>query len=153
MSKRLEKAKICLPEAPPKGGKYASVKELGNNVWYISGCGPNTTEKVFSGKLGHEFDLKGGKEAARATILNFLASLDKHIGNLDNVKSFIKLQVYVASTENFYQQPQVADAATALLEEIFGEEVGLPARSAIGVTALPGNIPVEIDGIVIMSKE
>ena len=59
-----------------------------------------------------------------------------------------KITVFVASADEFYEQPQVANGATALLQEVFGDEVGLPTRSAIGVNVLPGNIPVEIEALV-----
>ncbi|WP_242997276.1 RidA family protein [Dorea formicigenerans] len=70
------------------------------------------------------------------------------MGSLDQIGSFVKMLVFVSSDNEFYQQPEVANGATDLLVDIFGEEIGLPARSAIGVNVLPGNIPVEIEVLV-----
>jgi len=66
---------------------------------------------------------------------------------LNRVKNCVKILVLVAGTDTFYQQPQVADGASRLLMDVFGDAVGTPSRSAIGVNALPGNIPVEVEGL------
>lgn len=87
-------------------------------------------------------------EAARNCALNMLAALRRDIGSLDNICSFVKLLVFVASEDEFYDQPDVANGATDLLAQIFGEKAGLPARTAIGVNVLPGNIPVEIEALI-----
>ena len=72
------------------------------------------------------------------------------LNSIDKVKSFVKVLVFVGCTPDFYEQPQVANGATQLLVDLFGEEIGAPSRSAIGAVALPGNTPVEIEGIVQM---
>ena len=72
----------------------------------------------------------------------------RDLGSLDRIRSFEKITVFVASADEFYEQPQVANGATKLLQEVFGDEVGLPTRSAIGVNVLPGNIAVEIEALV-----
>ena len=100
------------------------------------------------GKLGVELDIEEGQAAARATMLNVLALLKQTFGELDRIESFVKILVFVACDKDFYAQPQVANGATQLLVDLFGEECGAPTRSAIGVIALPGNVPVEIEGIV-----
>ena len=84
----------------------------------------------------------------RAYMLNLLAAFRRDIGPLDRIGSFVKMLALVASEDDFYDQPDVANGATDLLAEIFGEEAGLPARSAIGVNVLPGNIPVEIEVLI-----
>ena len=81
-------------------------------------------------------------------MLNVLAVLKRDLGSLDRIRSFEKITVFVASTDEFYEQPQVANGATALLQEVFGDEIGLPTRSAVGMNVLPGNIPVEIEALV-----
>ena len=83
-------------------------------------------------------------------MLNVLAYLKANLGSLDEIESFVKILTFVSCTEDFYDHPAVANGATQLLADLFGEEIGLPTRSAIGVYALPGNIPVEIEGIVRM---
>ena len=108
---------------------------------------PTLREKVRRENLDR---ILQGQEAAKRTILNYLSVIKAHIGSLDKVKSFVKVLVFVGCTPDFYEQPQVANGATQLLVDLFGEEIGAPSRSAIGAVALPGNTPVEIEGIVQM---
>lgn len=77
-----------------------------------------------------------------------MSVIKAHIGSLDRIKSFVKVLIFVQSEPDFYEQPKVADGATRFLVELFGEKIGAPSRSAIGTNALPGNTPVEIEGIV-----
>lgn len=108
--------------APGKGGVYASVKSLGNNFYYISGCGSYIEGEGPQGKLGQDLTIEEGQEAAKRTILNYLSVIKAHIGSLDKVKSFVKVLVFVGCTPDFYEQPQVANGATQLLVDLFGEE-------------------------------
>lgn len=153
IEEKLEKLGLALPPAPGKGGVYASVKPLGENLYYISGCGAYIEGEGPSGKLGSDLTVEEGQEAAKRTILNYLSVIKEHIGSLDRVKSFVKILVFVACEPDFYEQPQVANGATQLLVDLFGEETGAPSRSAIGAVALPGNTPVEIEGIVEMEPQ
>ena len=140
---------IELPVSPVKGGLYAPTKRFGRySLLYVSGCGCNIKNEIGSGKLGNEYLTEQGKKWAQNAMLNLLSVLKRELGSLDRIRSFEKITVYVASTDNFYEQPQVADGATALLQELFGDEVGLPTRSAVGVNVLPGNIPVEIEALI-----
>jgi enamine deaminase RidA (YjgF/YER057c/UK114 family) len=149
LEKALEKHGLSLPEAPARGGIYEPVKEFGQNFYYLSGCGPVFNgEQRFKGKLGAEFDIEQGQEAARYCVLNLLANLKACIGDLDRVKRIVKMLCFVAGAAAFYDQPQVANGGSQLLVDIFGEERGRCARSAVGVNALPGNIPVEIELLV-----
>lgn len=79
-------------------------------------------------------------------MLNVLSVLEANVGDLNKVKRAVKILVFVASEDDFTEQPAVANGASALLAELFGAE-NIPARSAIGVNVLPGNIPVEIEAI------
>ena len=146
----LNEKNILLPAAPQKGGLYAPSKSFGKYaLMYVSGCGCNIDgEEIGVGKLGKEYTTEQGQIWARNCMLNVLAVLKRDLGSLDQIKSFDKITVFVASADEFYEQPQVANRATALLQEVFGDEVGLPTRSAIGVNVLPGNIPVEIEALV-----
>ena len=137
---------ITLPEPPPKGGVYAPCK-ISGNMAYISGCGCVISGCQAAGKLGKDYTVEQGQAFARNCMLNILAVLQREIGDLNRVKSVVKLLAFVASDDEFYQQPQVANGASGLLGELFGQEVGIPARSAIGVNVLPGNLPVEIEAI------
>ena len=140
--------KIELPPPPQKGGVYLPVKKFGSNLYYISGCGPKIGDQNFIGKLGEEITLEEGQMAARNCILNILSALQAEIGDLNRIRCFVKGLVFIASSPDFYDQPQVANGATGFLTELFGEEVGCPSRSAIAVNVLPGNIAVEVEGIV-----
>lgn len=138
-----------MPNPPAKGGIYEPAKEFGNNLYYLSGCGPVFNgEQRFIGKLGAEFTVEQGQEAARYCVLNCLANLQVKIGNLNRVRRIVKMLCFVAGTGTFYEQPQVANGGSQLLIDIFGEERGRCSRSAVGMNALPGNIPVEIELLV-----
>ena len=137
---------IILPEPPPKGGVYAPCK-ISGNMAYISGCGCIIDGCEASGKLGKDYTVEQGQAFARNCMLNILAVLQREIGDLNRVTNVVKMLAFVASDDEFYQQPQVANGASNLLGELFGQAVGIPARSAIGVNVLPGNLPVEIEAI------
>lgn len=150
--KRLQELGIQLPKPPARAGTYRSTKFFAGNLLYVSGCGPKIAgQELKLGRLGAELTVEEGQQAARATILNVLCLVEDAAGDLNKVKSFVKLLGFVASSEDFFEQPSVMNGATQLLVELFGEDIGLPARSAIGVNVLPGNIPVEIEAIVEIS--
>ncbi|GHT82470.1 hypothetical protein FACS1894137_01430 [Spirochaetia bacterium] len=145
----LKKYGLDMPKPPAKGGIYEPVKEFGDNLYYLSGCGSVINgEQLHTGKLGAEYTVEQGQEAARYCILNLLANLQAKIGDLGRIKRIVKMLCFVAGTDTFYQQPQVANGGSQLLEDIFGVEIGRCARSAVGMNALPGNIPVEIELLV-----
>lgn len=142
---KLNELGITLPEAPAKGGVYAQAKEFGEGFVYISGCGPSLGKPV-TGKLGAEFTTEQGAEWAKNCMLNVLAVLEAQIGDLNRVKTAAKILTFVAGIDTFYDQPAVANGGSQLLADLFGAE-RVPARSAIGVNALPGNIPVETEAL------
>lgn len=143
---KLNELQLTLPPAPPKGGLYSPCQEFGHNLVYVSGCGPVIGEETCNGKLGKEYTTQQGQDLARASMLNVLSVLEANLGDLKRVKRAVKILVFVASEDTFTEQPAVANGASALLAELFGAE-NLPARSAIGVNVLPGNIPVETEAI------
>lgn len=150
---KMMQLKLTLPVCPGLGGVYSQTKEFGSSLCYVSGAGPNVEGEIsFSGKLGGEYTLEQGQEAARRAALNLLAVLHKNLGDLNRIKCFVKLLCFVASENDFYQQPEVANAASLLLIDIFGETDGLASRSAIGVNVLPGNIPFEIEAVLELKK-
>ena len=146
IEKKLTELGLTLPPPPPRGGLYKSCKQFGTNLAYVSGCGCSIEASV-AGKLGIDFTLEEGQEHAKNCMLNVLSVLKAEIGDLDRVKSCVKILVFVASANDFYSQPAVANGATKLLGDLFGEEIGIPSRSAIGVNVLPGNLPVEIEAM------
>lgn len=143
---KLKELGLQLPKAPAKGGVYSSSRKFSDHLVYLSGCGP-VIETSVAGKLGKEFTKEEGVTFSRNCMLNILAVLEAGIGDLNKVKQVVKLLVYVASTDEFYDQPYVANGGSQLLVDLFGEDAGAPTRSAIGVNVLPGNIPVEIEAI------
>lgn len=146
---KMKEKGITLPAPPPRGGVYTPVKEFGSQFLYCSGCGPKLPNgETVTGKLGRELTLEDGQRAARSCMLNLLANLQDQLGDLNRIKRFVKVLAFVASSDDFYQQPQVVNGGSELLVELFGLEVGCPARSAIGVNVLPGNIACEIEMVV-----
>ncbi|GHV17103.1 hypothetical protein FACS189493_4110 [Spirochaetia bacterium] len=143
---QLKERNIALPKPPPKGGVYSQAKQFGKGLVYVSGCGP-IVDKPIKGKLGKDFDITAGQELARACMLNVLAVLEANIADLRKVKNCVKILTMVSGTDDFFDQPAVANGGSQLLVDIFGAEKGAPARSAIGVNALPGNIPVETEAL------
>ena len=147
--KKMEMLGVELPPVPECGGIYFQTKSFGNSLCYVSGTGPNVAGKShFEGKMGQEYSLEQGRAAAASAAFNLLSIIQKNIGDLNRIKSVVKLLCFVASTDNFYLQPDVANAASQILIDIFGEKIGKGTRSAIGVNVLPDNIPVEIEAII-----
>ena len=132
--------------APAKAGSYAPAKKFAQGLYFISGCGPSIGEPV-TGCLGVNVTAEQGYEYAKNSMLNVLSVLKREIGDLDKVKNVVKVTCFVASAPDFYAQPQVANGGTELLIQLFGEEVGMPSRSAVGVSALPLNMPVETEAL------
>lgn len=139
---RLTQLGLKLPEPPKPVAAYVPCVRTGNLV-FVSGQGPMGS-RVSRGRVGAEVSVADAQEAARDTCLNGLAVLRAEIGDLANVTRVVKLTVYVASAPGFNDQPQVANGASELLQELFGDS-GRHARAAVGVAELPFNIPVEIE--------
>jgi enamine deaminase RidA (YjgF/YER057c/UK114 family) len=119
------------------------------DIVYLSGTGPlRDGEFVYRGKLGADMSIEDGYAAARLTGLNLVANLAREIGDLERVTRWVKALGLVNSTPDFEQQPAVINGFSDLIIELFGQERGAHARSAIGVAALPHGIPVEIEAIV-----
>ncbi len=152
---RLKELGIELPIAPPPGGLYAPIKYFGDNLIYTSGVGPtdNSGAAVYSGKVGSDLNLEEGQAAARLATINLLSVLHAQLGDLNRIKQIVKQLGFVACTPDFYQQPAVMNGSTKLLMDVFGDPAGRPARSAIAVNVLPGNIPVEIELLIELKSE
>ena len=146
--RRLQELHITLPTPATPVAKYKMCVQVGN-VLYVSGHGPAklTPTTPTSGKVGLDLTFEQGKEAARAVGLNMLATLKNHLGSLDKVKRLVKTLGLVNCAHDFKDQPKVINGFSELFADIFGEDAGVGARSAVGTNALPGNIPVEIECI------
>lgn len=166
--KKIQELGIKLPLASPPGAMYIPVKQLGNAL-FVAGQVPFVDGKlIYSGKVsdivsedqesevykkcivnhtGDTVSLEQVEEAARRCIINLLAALKDYLGDLDRVKNITKIQVFVNSRTGFMKQHIVANAASQLLYDVFGEK-GRHARTAVGTNQLPMDAPVEIEAIV-----
>ena len=144
---RLAELNIHLPPAPPRGGVYKPLVIVGNMA-YISGHGPYLSEGgMIKGRLGEDMSLADGQVAARQTGLAMLATLKDQLGSLDRVKRVIKLLGMVNCVPDFTDHPKVINGCSELFAQVWGDDRGVGARSAVGMGSLPGNIAVEIEGI------
>jgi len=142
---------IKIPEAAKPLAAYIPALQVGNLVM-TSGQVPISEGAIkFQGKVGKELSEEAGKEAAKPCALNCLGAIKSAIGSLDNIKRVVKLTVFVNSAVGFTAQPKVANGASELVVEIFGE-AGKHTRSAVGVSELPLNSAVEIEMIVELSS-
>ena len=145
---RLEQMGIRLPEPQAPVANYVPAVRTGD-LLFLAGSGParGADGKVTLGKLGRELDVEQGYESARLVGLNLIGRLKAELGDLGRVKRVVKLLCMVNSAPDFTEQPAVANGCSDLLVEVFGER-GRHARSAVGMSSLPSNIPVEIEMIV-----
>ncbi len=144
---RLKELGLTLPPPPPPGGLYKPVKQIGDFL-YVSGQGC-TKEGIpcWEGKVGAERTVEEGQESARICVLNALSVLHSYLGDLNKIQCLVKTQGFVASAEGFNGQPKVIDGASRLLADIWGNDDGVGARTAISAIELPGRITVEIEFI------
>ena len=141
--------KLELPPAPPLGGVYKPVIII-DNMLYISGHGPMQNDGTYiKGKLGTDLNVEEGYAAARQVGLTMLATMQEHI-DLSKVKRLVKTLGMVNSAPDFHQQPQVINGFSELMAELMGKDLGIGARSAVGMI-LPGNMAVEIEAIFELS--
>lgn len=144
---RIRELNITLPPAPTPMGIYKPVVVIGKTA-YTSGHGPIQADGSFmTGRVGSELDLAAGKAAARQTGLTILASLRRALGSLDTVDRVLKTFGMVNCTNDFTEHPKVINGCSELFAEIWGEDKGVGARSAVGTNSLPANITVEIEMI------
>jgi enamine deaminase RidA (YjgF/YER057c/UK114 family) len=144
---RLKALKIELPKPPVlKGATLVSAVRAGDML-YVSGHtpGPGEDGKPIVGKLGKDFTVKQGQEAARRIALIVLAVVRNELGSLDRVVRVVKTLGMVNCTPDFTQQPQVVNGFSNLLAQVFGDKAGKGARSAVGMASLPGGAPVEVE--------
>jgi len=144
---RLARLGIQLPDAPAPFGAYVPAVQTGN-LLFLSGMLATSghTAKVV-GVLGKNLDIKAGREAAYTAALNALALTKKQLGSLNRVSRVVRLGVYVVATPEFTEHPKVADAASELFRDIFGEEA-VSTRLVFGVASLPVGSPVELEVIL-----
>jgi len=148
---RLKELGIKLPAPPEPFGTYVEAVRTGN-LLFLTGMLPTADrEAKFVGRIGAELDLEAGRNAAHLATLNALAVAREHLGSLDKVTRIVRLGVSIATSGDVRDQPKVADAASELLQDIFGEDKN-PCRSVYGVASLPLGTPVELEIIFEVTK-
>ena len=145
--KKLEELNIKLPKAPDPVGAYVAFKIVGK-LLFISGQLPIDIDgKIVKGKIGKDLTLEDGQKASKLCVTNILAQAKKAVdGDLNRIKSCIKITGFVNSTDSFVDQPKVINPASETLSSVFGEN-GKHARAAVSTNSLPLGVAVEIDAI------
>jgi enamine deaminase RidA (YjgF/YER057c/UK114 family) len=143
---RLEQLGIKLPAPPQPFGTYVEAVRTGN-LLFLSGMLPTEgREAKFIGRVGAELDLEAGRKAAHLAALNAIAVARAHLGSLDKVTRIVRLGVSVATSGDVRDQPKVADAASELLQDVFGKDKN-PCRLVFGIASLPLGTPVALEVI------
>lgn len=149
---RFAELKLELPPAPKAIGVYRPVVEL-DGLLYLSGHGPLQADgSLIKGRIGADMDAAAGYAAARQTGLAILATLRKQCGNLDKIARLVKTFGLVQATPEFVDHPAVINGFSELMRDVFGEECGIAARSAVGAASLPAGMSVEIEAIFELKK-
>ncbi len=143
----IKKLNLQIPDAPSPVGAYVAFKKS-EKLIFISGQLPLTSDgKLIKGKIGKDLSIEDGQKAARLCAINILAQLKKAVsGDLNKVKSCVKITGFVNSTDEFIDQPKVINPASELLSSVFGDN-GKHARAAVSTNSLPLGVAVEIDAI------
>jgi enamine deaminase RidA (YjgF/YER057c/UK114 family) len=137
---------IKLPAPPEPFGTYVEAVQTGN-LLFLTGMLPTEGRGAkFTGRVGAELDVETGREAAHLAVLNVLAVAREYLGSLDKVTRIVRLGVSVATSGDVRDHPKVADAASELLQDVFGKDKS-PCRLVYGVASLPLGVPVELEVI------
>jgi len=147
IEEKIKQLNIEIPKSPKPVGAYVAFRIV-NKLVYISGqVSFDQNGNLIKGKVGSELSLEEGQEAAKACAINIISQLKSACeGDLEKVKSCIKINGYVNSTDNFLDQPKVINAASELIVNVFGDK-GKHARAAVSVNSLPLGAAVEIESI------
>jgi enamine deaminase RidA (YjgF/YER057c/UK114 family) len=146
---RLVELGLTLPPPPTPLGNYVPFR-LAGNLLFLSGVGPRGVDgKSVTGKVGAEVDAAQAYEAAKLCALNLLVNMRTAAGSLDRVDTILKVLGMVNAVPSFTDHPKVINGCTDLFVAVFGDN-GRPARSAVGMGSLPGNISVEIEAVVLL---
>jgi enamine deaminase RidA (YjgF/YER057c/UK114 family) len=147
IDQRLAELGITLPQPAAPVAAYVPAVDHSGHL-HISGQISFAEDgSLIKGRLGEDMDLEAGQEAARRCGIMLVAQMKSALGSLDRVARVVKLGVFVNSAPSFTDQPKVANGASELMQDVFGE-VGRHARSAVGVAVLPLGVAVEVDAIV-----
>ena len=143
----IKKNNIILPKAPDPVGSYVATKIVGNLLFISGQISMNDKAELIKGKLGKELSTEDGYNAAKRCALSIIAQAKKACsGDLNRIKSCIKLTGFVNSTDSFIEQPKVINGASDLIVTIFGD-LGMHTRAAVSTNSLPLGVAVEVDAI------
>ena len=143
----IKKNNIILPKAPDPVGSYVATKIVGNLLFISGQISMNDKGELIKGKLGKELSTEDGYNAAIRCALSIIAQAKKACsGDLNKIKSCIKLTGFVNSTDSFIEQPKVINGASDLIVSIFGD-LGMHTRAAVSTNSLPLGVAVEVDAI------
>lgn len=146
---RLAELGLVLPPTPKPMGNYVPWR-IGGGLLFLSGVGPRTADgTAITGKVGGAVSVERGYEAARLCGLTLLANMKGALGSLDRVDTVLKVLGMVNGVPDFMEHPKVINGCTDLFVAVLGDN-GRPARSAVGMGSLPGDISVEIEAIVLI---
>ena len=147
--KRIAELGLVLPPPPKPGGNYVPFR-IGGGLLFLSGVGPrNADGSSTTGLVGRDLTTEQAYQTARLCGLNLLTNMRLALGSLDRVDTVLKVLGMVYAVPEFGEQPKVINGCTDLFVDVFGDN-GRPARSAVGMGSLPGNISVEIEAIVLI---
>ncbi len=143
-SERLRELGLTLPPPPKPAGTYSPVVLDGKHAWVSGQIVTEAGNVVHPGLVDRDVSIDVARELARRAALQALSALAAELGSIDRVHGFLRVTVFVASSPGFGRQHEVANGATDLLVQVFGD-AGRPARAAVGVAGLPLNAPVEVE--------
>jgi enamine deaminase RidA (YjgF/YER057c/UK114 family) len=145
-SQRIKDLGLVLPPAPPPAGLYKPVLVV-DGFLYVSGQGPMKNDGTYiTGRVGDDMTLGEAKLAAEQVGLTMLSTIQTHFGDIDQIKRVVKVLGMVNSSPDFHQQPLVINGFSELMADIFGMDMGVGVRSAVGMV-LPGRVAVEIEAM------
>ncbi|MCK5749333.1 RidA family protein [Oricola sp.] len=147
IDKRLTALGISLPEAAAPAANYVPFAIDGNLIFTSGQLPLKQGALIAEGLVGKDLNVQAGKEAAKWCAINILAQAKAALGDLEKIERIVKIAVFVASAPEFTQQHLIANGASDFLVEILGD-AGRHARSAVGMSSLPLNAPVEIEAII-----
>jgi enamine deaminase RidA (YjgF/YER057c/UK114 family) len=152
-SQRLKALGIVLPSPRKPIANFVPYKRCGN-LLYLSGQGPATPDGFrHTGKVGDEITVEQAYEHAKLVTINLLATANAALGSIDNVQEIVKILGFVNAAPGFKDHPRVLDGCSDFLLELFGQDRGSHARSAIGAGSLPNQITVEIEMILLVPSK
>ena len=150
-TERFQTLGLTLPPPPMPIGNYVPFR-IGGGLLFLSGVGPRSFDgSTFTGKVGAGVSIDQGYEAAKLCGLNLLTNIVAALGSLDRVETILKVLGMVNAVPEFRQHPRVIDGCTDLFVAVFGDN-GRPARSAVGMGSLPGDISVEVEAVVLVKS-